>query len=109
MTTLNSRALAIAFAIAHYEGAFSVKTQAYLYNNPGNLRRWPNTPSSEDGFAHFQNMPDGCAALYQDVLANVGSPLCQFMRKYAPVIENNTNAYLAYVSQWTGILPNETI
>lgn len=105
---MNSRCLAILCAMCHYEGAFSARSLPFRDFNPLDLRNWGSTPVV-DGFARFPTMVAGVEAGYKDVLANVGKPLRTFIFKFAPPNENNTNAYLDWVSEWTGIKPEEPI
>lgn len=94
--------------MCHYEGAFIQGSLPRRDDNPLDLRNWGTTPIV-GGFARFPNMVAGVRAGYLDVLANVGRPLRDFIFKFAPPTENNTNGYLEWVSNWTGIAPDEPI
>jgi hypothetical protein len=83
-------------------------------NNPGNLRfvNQPGATRGEGGFAKFNSPEEGIEALRRQVYLdtqNRGLTLSQFIAKYAPPNENNTSRYITYVSQQTGIKPNEIV
>lgn len=87
----------IAAAIARFEGFYVPNSRAQRNNNPGNLRRWGNTPVV-DGFASFPTLEAGWAALRRQVEINIGRGLTLnefFAGKpgvyagYAPASDNN--------------------
>ena len=83
-------------------------------NNPGNLRfaNQPGATRGELGFARFNSPEAGIEALRRQVYLDTqgrGLTLSQFINKYAPPNENNTSRYVSYVSQQTGIKPNEVV
>lgn len=83
-------------------------------NNPGNLRfaNQPGATRGEGGFAKFNSPDEGIEALRRQVYLDTqdrGLTLSQFIAKYAPPNENNTSRYITYVSQQTGIKPNEVV
>jgi hypothetical protein len=41
--------------------------------------------------------------------AYVGLTLTQALDKYAPPVENETNAYIANVCKWTGLTPDTVL
>jgi hypothetical protein len=87
-------------------------------NNPGNLR----VPGSKTDFQQFPTQQAGVQAL-QDQLILDNKPVAQGghglttlaqiigdpVHGWAPSTENNTAAYIANVSSWTGIDPNKPI
>jgi hypothetical protein len=83
-------------------------------NNPGNLRfvNQPGATRGEGGFAKFNSPEEGIEALRRQVYLDTqsrGLTLSQFIAKYAPPNENNTSRYVTYVSQQTGLKPNEIV
>lgn len=103
--------MAIMAAIFHLEGAFTPGAAPWRHCNPADLRSWGDVPVVK-GFAQFPSMVQGVRAAYLDIVHNVslGLTLRQFINKFAPPSdENNTDAYLAFVSLWTGIAPDEPI
>jgi hypothetical protein len=86
----------LAQAIARQEG-FSVSGSiAQRDNNPGNLMSPPGgtwagqVGVDSSGFAIFDNATDGWNALDTDISSNAGLTLSQFISKYAPSSENDT-------------------
>ncbi|WP_426271328.1 hypothetical protein ACN9MB_07400 [Dyella kyungheensis] len=80
-------------------------------NNPGNLRAAPGTKTA-DGFAQFDNVNDGFAAM----AALLGGPkynkhiLSDIIGTYAPRKDHNdTDTYIKNVAGWTGFKPNQMI
>lgn len=111
---VNPKALAIMTAMAHMEGYFQAirgeHTLAFRNNNPGNIRSWGELPAGEGGYCKPATKPDGFRILYEDILANSGKlTLREFIGKYAPPSDNNqTTAYLSFVSEYSGIGAGET-
>lgn len=101
--TTTPRNCMIAAAIAHCEGYFSVKSIAFRQNNPGNIRA---TPLSYKTYVSKQT---GWSALLADIHANEGKTLREFITKYAPPSENNTDVYLNVMVLLTGIQPDDAI
>lgn len=85
-------------------------TLADRNNNPGNLRYvgQAGATEGEGGFAKFNSPEDGFQALINQVNLDQsrGLTLAQFVNKYAPPTENNTNLYVQQMSQWLGVDPN---
>jgi hypothetical protein len=99
----------LAAAIQKQEG-YAPGTVAYRNNNPGNLwdgnnAIWPNLPHDANGFVIFPSYADGQAALENDlsIKINRGMDLTGLITMYAPPSQNNTAAYIANVSTWTGL------
>ena len=87
----------------HVEGYYSIKSLAFRNNNPGNI---------EDGHGNYRNYPNkltGYTALVNDILANVGKQLKDFIAKYAPPTENDTSTYLQIVCQLSGMQPTDIL
>jgi len=104
-------ATAIAQAIATMEGYFTAGTVADRNNNPGNLLAMGQPGQigvDSRGFAIFATPEDGWTALENQIAldASRGLTLSQFLNKYAPSSENNTQAYIDFVSERTGLDPN---
>lgn len=102
-------------AIARQEGFYVDGTRANRNNNPGNLEYGSfaisqGATGSDGRFAIFPDADAGFTAL-KNLLANFyhGLTLRQAISKYAPASENDTNAYVNNVSQWTGIAPDSPI
>lgn len=82
--------------------------------NPGNIRSWGSKPV-KDGFAQFETLDEGWAALqkqlerYQGKLSKPSqtgitgdSTLAQAMAKYAPHFENDTAGYIDRLVDYLG-------
>lgn len=80
-------------------------------NNPGNLRRWGDTPVI-NGFAHFNSMQEGLDA-EQKQLELYGrrgiNTLSGIAGTWAPSNENDTAAYLAHLMGHTGYGANQKL
>lgn len=101
----------IAQAIATMEGYFTAGTIADRNNNPGNLLAMGQAGQigvDSRGFAIFATPEDGWNALENQISldASRGLTLTEFLNKYAPSSQNNTQAYIDFVSQRTGLDPN---
>lgn len=85
-------------------------TLADKNNNPGNLRfvGQMGATQGEGGFARFETPEAGWQALISQVQLDQsrGLTLAQFVNKYAPPNENNTNLYVQQMSTWLGVDPN---
>ncbi len=85
-------------------------TLADKNNNPGNLRfvGQAGATQGEGGFAKFNTPEDGWLALQNQIRLDQsrGLTLAQFVEKYAPSTENDTNLYIQQMSQWLGVDPN---
>lgn len=86
---------------------------AFVNNNPGNLRfvGQQGATKGENGFAKFSSPEAGVKALESQIKldASRGLTLQQFINKYAPPTENNTNQYLAQMTQILGVPPTTKI
>jgi hypothetical protein len=82
---------------------------ASVNNNPGNLRYagQPGASEGEGGFAKFPSVAAGVQALTNQIRldASRGLSLLQFIHKYAPPTENDTQKYLQDVLAMTGAKP----
>lgn len=85
-------------------------------NNPGNLR-WIENPSQRwrgmvdqdvDGYAIFDTIENGVRAIGGELRASIrrSQTLQQAIYEWAPPTENNTDAYVASVSEQTGLPPS---
>lgn len=92
----------LAACMMHVEGYYSTKSLAFRNCNPGNLEK--------DGtLRKFSTPIYGFMALLEDIAANRGKSLKDFLFKYAPPKENNTNLYLQIVSELSGVKPEDLI
>lgn len=82
----------IAACMMHVEGYYSIKSIAFRNNNPGNIEDHPGH------YAVYATKLQGYEALVNDIIANKGKTLRQFISKYAPPNENDTNSYMSIVS-----------
>lgn len=83
-------------------------------NNPGNLVKtnipWAGkiTPSGDPNFEQFNYLEYGIRAMASDTIHDVNAgmnTITSLITEYAPPSENNTAAYIASVSDTTGIAP----
>lgn len=85
-------------------------TLADKNNNPGNLRFVGQYGASEGegGFAKFNTPEEGWQALQNQIRLDQsrGLTLAQFVSKYAPPTENDTETYTQQMAQWLGADPN---
>jgi hypothetical protein len=78
-------------------------------NNPGNLRtgdNWQGMIGSNQGFVVFENLAWGIRALGIDLRSKINNgynTISKIITRYAPPIENDTNAYIAAVVEFTGL------
>jgi len=119
----------IAAAITKMEGN-SATSRATRNNNPGNIwdglspgkvqRIWPDLPIDAQGFVIYPSYDAGYKALLNDlqIKVNRGMTLRQLITMYAPPkgdtvggmdLSNNTEAYISYVAQQTGLPPDQRI
>lgn len=100
----------LANQIATIEGYKKTGTLADRNNNPGNLRfvGQSGAVKGDRGFAKFKTKEEGFQALIKQIRLDAGRSLTlkQFIYKYAPPQENNTDAYLRSVSRTLGVSPN---
>jgi hypothetical protein len=104
----------LANSIATMEGWNVSGSLAQRNNNPGNIRFVGQAGATlgEGGFAKFSSVNDGWNAL-SDLLnrrANQGMTLKSLFYSYAPPTDNNnTDAYISFVSKQTGVSPDTTL
>jgi hypothetical protein len=83
---------------------------AYVNNNPANLKfaGQQGAVKGEKGFAKFSSPEAGVQALERQIQLDTsrGLTLEQFINKFAPPSENDTNTYIAQVMQMTGANKN---
>jgi len=97
-------------------------TLGYRNNNPGNLKRDTNStpykgeivPPKEPPFRWFESMEHGYRAMYHLLIIRYLmdwrlNTLEKILYKYAPPFENDTEAYINYVSDRLGIARNALI
>ena len=83
-------------------------------NNPGNLRLagQPGAVEGEGGFAAFSTPGQGLTALTRQVVLDTqtrGLTLEDFLNKYAPPSENQTNRYIDFVERQTGLRRDQKV
>jgi hypothetical protein len=103
-----SRIVAVVCAMAVQEGFFKQGSIPFKNYNPGDLTKWGKHPLF-GRFVKFNSIIEGFEALGEDIQANKGHTLRSFINKFAPPTENNSSNYLAFVSLYTGIKPDEEI
>ena len=100
-------------AIAQMEGFNVSGSLAQRNNNPGNIRYvgQAGATQGDGGFAKFPSVQAGWDALSNLITkrANQGMTLSSFLNSYAPPVENDTNNYIGFVSNKTGVAPNTTL
>jgi hypothetical protein len=96
-------------AIAREEGFYTPGTRPARNCNPGDIEwgRFTQAHGATGGdprFAIFPTCEAGFAAMRALLLgAYVGLTVEAALNKWAPPIENQTNAYIAHVCAWTGL------
>lgn len=97
------------------QGAFnSMLSRANRNNNPGNLRyagQVGATGKDAQGFAIFETPGAGWDALTRQIALDQsrGLSLGEFISKYAPASENDTQNYLNFVMSATGNLASDSL
>ena len=87
----------------HVEGYYSVKSEAFRNRNPGNLEH------ADGKMQVYGSVLEGFTALLNDIADNAGKTLSEFLDKYAPDSENDTNLYINVVSRLSAIGPGEVL
>jgi len=114
--------MTLAQAIAREEGFGMPHSRATRNNNPGNIEwggfaRAHGATRVEDAvphitprFAYFPSSEQGFAAMTALLQHYYGSmTLEQMLNRYAPPVENQTNAYIAYVCKCLGCGPGDVV
>lgn len=86
-------------------------------NNPGNLRdsgtTWEGKTGANGGFVVFDDVGWGIRAFatnfYTSITRYGTDTLRKYINRYAPPNENDTEGYIQYVSNKTGIQPDEKL
>jgi hypothetical protein len=100
---MNPRYAFLGACMLHVEGYYSTKSLAFKNRNPGNIE------DSNGKMRVFESSLAGFICLLVDINANAGKTLAQFLSKYAPPSENDTNMYVSVVSTLSGIKPDEVL
>jgi hypothetical protein len=109
--------MSILLAIAQYEGFYKSGSRAQRNNNPGNiqfgkftqrfgavLEPVPEGFEESARFAYFASVNAGWSCLRALLTENyIGMTVIAAFNKYAPVSENDTNAYVEFVCKETGL------
>ena len=96
-----------------------MKPRGLRNNNPGNIRknsdffRGEVRPSKDKSFKQFESMPYGYRAVFR-ILTNYRNrygldTIRKMIERWAPDIENNTDAYIQTVSEESGIPADDII
>lgn len=79
-------------------------------NNPGNMRptgdHWLGMTGENQGFLQFQSIVFGYRALIKNCINAIGAgydTIEEFVTHYAPPTENDTKAYIDYVTKSVGL------
>lgn len=87
-----------------------INTIGWKQNNLGNLRgegiNWRGKTGFENGFSVFATKAHGVRAIFADLNAKIKkgvNTISKIMEMYAPRSENNTEKYIQFVAQKTGI------
>jgi len=83
-------------------------------NNPGNLRMagQPGAEEGLEGFASFSTPGQGVNALTRQIVLDTqtrGLTLGEFITKYAPPSENDTEGYIRFMEQKTGVTRDKKV
>lgn len=88
-------------------------TKADRNNNPGNLTgddKWQGMVGKDGRFVQFQSYELGSRALAKNLMNGaVGKTVEDYMNKYAPKSENDTNAYIKHATKALGKEPGSVI
>lgn len=81
-------------------------------NNPGNLRKWGDTPR-EGGYAVFPSAEAGLSAAVKNLIAQQQlhglNSIRGIVNRWAPPSENNTPSYIADVTKKTGFTADQPL
>jgi len=102
---MNPRYALLAACMMHVEGYYSTKSLAYRNRNPGNLE-----VIGRPGLMRVFDAPiDGFEALVNDIAANAGKRIIDFVYKFAPASENDSQMYVQTVCTLSGFHPGDTL
>jgi hypothetical protein len=103
-------------AVAREEGFYIAKTRPQRNNNPGDIEWGKFTQAhgasaGDPRFAIFASADAGFAAMRSLFQSSgyKGLTVSQALNRWAPPVENQTNAYIANVCKWTGCQPSDII
>jgi hypothetical protein len=105
----------VAESIAHMEGYGVPGARPTRNNNPGDIEFGPfaqrhGATGGDPRFAIFPSPDAGMNCLRALLLGRYsGLTVAAALNKYAPPIENHTNAYIAGVCRMTGLTPETVI
>jgi hypothetical protein len=109
MTPIFPSPMSFLQAIAREEGFYAPGTRPQRNNNPGDIEwgkftKAHGATSGDPRFAIFPTADAGFVAmrsLFQST-GYKGLTVAQALNRWAPPVENQTNAYIANVCKWTG-------
>lgn len=94
-------------------------TRGLRNNNPGNIDKgrdeWEGQelPGDDPRFCTFTSMAYGCRALIRTLMTYHSkhglSSVRQIINRWAPPVENNTDAYVDHVCQRLGVAPDHPL
>lgn len=103
-------------AVAREEGFYVLGTRPQRNHNPGDIEfgKFAQAHGAHSGDPRFAVFPDDATgfaamrALFQ-APGYKGLTVAQALNRWAPPVENRTNAYIANVCEWTGLTPETVI
>jgi hypothetical protein len=102
---MNPRYAFLAACMMHVEGYYSTKSLAFRNKNPGNLE----VIGHPGLFRVFDEPIEGFEALVNDIAANQGKRLIDFIMKFSPPSENDSQMYVQTVCTLSGFHPSDTL
>ena len=103
---------------ANHKAYTNMKSRGLRNNNPGNIRLSGTTyqgevASTDKAFKQFKSMAYGYRAMFVLLYTYQKRYHCDtivaMISRYAPAIENHTEAYINAVSDWSGVPPTSHI
>lgn len=81
--------------------------------NPGNIRYFSGCIGNNRGFCVFPSFEAGVYQVYRQLVIYYTRDklrtITAILNKYAPPSENNTNAYISFLSKYSGIPANKIL
>lgn len=105
-------------SMSYNNPASGLATRGERTNNPGNLEKgqpWQGLAADQSGdvrFATFQTPEYGIralAVLLKGYVQRGFNTIRKIINRYAPAVENKTNAYIKHVASLTGIHPDQVL
>lgn len=106
-TSSQTLILNLSLAIAKFEGYFHPDTLPQRMKNPGDLKfaGQMGAEMGESGFARFKTDMQGWEALWNQIALYIrrGDTITSMMEHYAPPSENDTQKYISFINEQTGL------